>query len=254
MPHDVYQALYWASEAAFLAVAPVLLAIRFTRPASMSWGRLLLIAVSIGWVASNLAVYFKFEHLDVLLHEAGGANFAPRDLIDRWQSDGGPRVGALVLGWLRELIYLVPWLAIYGIASAVRAYRPRRPDAEDGHHRPAMSPHELRRAFVAGLEAAARAHESGNLTAIETGYEELEAALAQSAAPDGDQLSIACHFWDGWIDARNHAWLYYAGIEEKDWPSLARIIADDLRHDRPITDARVLRRFDLRPRGSWLWT
>jgi len=116
--------------------------------------------------------------------------------------------------------------------------------------------HELRRRFVAALEAAARAHASGDLPAIETGYAELDAALPRGANPVFDKLHVALEFWDGWIDARNHDWLYYEGIGAEEWPLLSSAVVDDLRHDRDIRDERVLERFDVRrraTRGS-LWT
>ena len=49
---------------------------------------------------------------------------------------------------------------------------------------PALDYHELRQRFVAALEAAAGAHESGNLPAIETGYDELDAVLPRGAGWD----------------------------------------------------------------------
>ncbi len=113
---------------------------------------------------------------------------------------------------------------------------------------PQVDPGELRRRFAAALEAAARAHESGNLPAIEAEYERLDGCLPRTADAIFGQLQIALEFWDGWIDARNHEWQYYAGIEAEDWPFLARTIVDDLRNGRDISDERVLERFDFRRR------
>jgi hypothetical protein len=110
--------------------------------------------------------------------------------------------------------------------------------------------HELRQRFHAALEAAARAHESGDLAAIEAGYDELDALLPHNDDPAFDKLHTALEFWDGWIDARNHDWLYYERIQEEDWPRLARGIVDDLRRDREISDERALQRFDSRRRTT----
>jgi len=103
---------------------------------------------------------------------------------------------------------------------------------------------ELRRRFLMALEAASRAQESGDLAAIEADYAQLDALLPRDTDPAFDKLQTALEFWDGWIDARNHDWLYYEGIREEDWPRLARGIVDDLRRDREISDECVLQRFD----------
>ena len=100
---------------------------------------------------------------------------------------------------------------------------------------PAPNYEALRRRFVARLEAATRAHESGDLTAISMGYDQLDAELPRNAGPDFHKLDVALEFWDGWIDARNHDWLYYPGIAASDWPRLARGIVEDLEHNRDIS-------------------
>jgi hypothetical protein len=117
---------------------------------------------------------------------------------------------------------------------------------------PASAPNyeALRQRFIACLEGAARAHEIGDLPAISMGYDHLDAELPRNAGPDFDKLHVALEFWDGWIDARNHEWLYYPGVAAGDWPRLARAIADDLKQDRDITDKRVLERFDFRRRAG----
>lgn len=105
---------------------------------------------------------------------------------------------------------------------------------------------ELRERFASDLGKAAQAQDAGNLPGIETGYEELDRILPRDEGTEYDKLHIALNFWDGWIDARNHDWQYYAGIAEQDWPQLARILAADLRADREPREERILRRFDLR--------
>ncbi len=115
---------------------------------------------------------------------------------------------------------------------------------------PALDYDQLRQRFIASLEAAARAHECADLQAIETGYDQLDADLPRNAGPAFAKLHVALEFWDGWIDARNHDWLYYEGLGAGDWPLLARGIVDALRQDRDITDERVLERFDFRRRAA----
>ena len=105
---------------------------------------------------------------------------------------------------------------------------------------------KLRERLASHLEMAAEAQEAGNLPAIETGFDVLDEVLPRGEGPEYDKLHIAFHFWDGWIDARNHDWQYYKGIGEQDWPQLARLIASDLRADREPQEKRILQHFDLR--------
>jgi hypothetical protein len=116
----------------FLATAPALLVVRLARPARMPWWLIGILAASLGWVLSNLAVYFYYEQLGALLAQAGGG--APQELIDEWQNDGAKRVFAFMFGWLYGLIYLAPWLVAYGVLQAVRrvASKRRRAAANSG--------------------------------------------------------------------------------------------------------------------------
>ena len=78
------------------------------------------------------------------------------------------------------------------------------------------------------------------------GYDEFDASLPRNTDGRWDKIFIAFHFWDGWIDASNHAWAYYEPIAESDWPRLARELASDLRANRDITNTVVLNHFDFR--------
>ena len=115
---------------------------------------------------------------------------------------------------------------------------------------------ELRERFVVCLEAAVRAHEAGDLRAIETGFDELVTELPRDAGPEFDKLLVAIEFWDCWIDAGNHDWLYYPGMAADDWPQFARAIVQDLQQNHDITDERVLERFDFRrrPARTSIWS
>jgi hypothetical protein len=103
-----------------------------------------------------------------------------------------------------------------------------------------------RHQFATALEGAAEAHERGDVAMIDAGYDEIDAILPRGAGPEYDKLHLALHFWDSWADARNHEWRYYDGIDEGDWPILARGIAADLRANRGIQERRVLAHFDTR--------
>jgi len=62
--------------------------------------------------------------------------------------------------------------------------------------------------------------------------------------PSGEQetLSIAAEFLDSWTDARIHDFAGYASghVSKEEWPVLARILANDLENQRPVTDPRLL--------------
>jgi hypothetical protein len=116
----VNELYHFTSTASFLVLPPLLLLVRFLAPKRMPWLRLVLLVAFCGWVFSDLAVYFHYEILNEQLAAAGGVNSAPRDLIAQWQSDGAKRVFAYFSGWLYALIYLLPWLAAFFLAVAIR--------------------------------------------------------------------------------------------------------------------------------------
>jgi hypothetical protein len=115
---------YLACIALFMAGAPLLLALRFAKPRRMPWWLLAVLAAALGWVLSNLAVHFYYQHLDDLIAESGGPNSAPKELLDAWQNDGAKRVFAYLFGWAYGLVYLMPWLVVYLLVNALR----RSPD------------------------------------------------------------------------------------------------------------------------------
>jgi len=108
---------------------------------------------------------------------------------------------------------------------------------------------ELKERLINELTRSAEAHEAGQIWQIDGAVDELEAAiLIDNDEPEFDKLKIALEFWSGWIDSRNHDWLFYKGIDASDWPQLAKLIVNDLRADRETTDERVREHFDYRVR------
>jgi len=98
--------------------------------------------------------------------------------------------------------------------------------------------------LVRELRANAADHEAQRYDAIGRRFDRLEHEFPTGTAPELGRLHIALAFWDGWIDARNNGWPR-GPIAEKDWPVLARRVADDLEKDHDISDPLVLSRFDL---------
>jgi hypothetical protein len=107
---------------------------------------------------------------------------------------------------------------------------------------------EAKQALIENLSRDAVAHESGRYQEIGSAFDEVDADLPRDGGPEFAQLLIALAFWEGWIDARNHGWLYYAGIGQRDWPVLAREVVESLAGNREITEPSVLRHFDFRAR------
>ncbi|HKO96622.1 MAG TPA: hypothetical protein VJU86_06510 [Pyrinomonadaceae bacterium] len=108
---------------------------------------------------------------------------------------------------------------------------------------------EAKQAFIDGFSRDINAHAAGRYEEVGAGFDDLDGALPREVGPEFVKLFIALNFWDGWIDSRNHAWLYYDGIEQFDWPVLAKHIVESLEADQEITEPTVLRHFDLRALG-----
>ncbi len=83
--------------------------------------------------------------------------------------------------------------------------------------------------LASALEADADAHEAGRLDAVGERYDNVLAELTPLWDSHARLLSMGFHFWDCWVDARNHDWNYYPDAQEDDWPRLARAVAAALR-------------------------
>lgn len=107
-----------------------------------------------------------------------------------------------------------------------------------------------RDSIVGALLNDAAAHEAGRFDAIGRRFDSIERDLPRGTAPALARLRVALAFWDGWIDARNHAWPGGGDIPKAEWPMLARRVASNLAADVAISDARVGARFDVAAGGS----
>ncbi len=106
-----------------------------------------------------------------------------------------------------------------------------------------LSYDEAKTLLIRGLLQAADRHEVGAYEKLGDGFEEIDSGLPRDRRPEFSKLYTALNFWDSWVDASNHQWKYYPGIEAKDWPVLARRIVADLQVDREITDPLVFKWF-----------
>lgn len=108
----------------FLLLAPVLLAFRFFRQRPAWWMIGPLIAV-LGWLAWFGAYFFYQLHIGELIEQGA-------ELPEGWDSDGAAGVFALFMGWLISLLYFLPWLAVFLLATLIRGLL-RKQGSEDDH-------------------------------------------------------------------------------------------------------------------------
>ncbi len=98
----------------FLALAPVVLIVRFVthKPA---WWLVVLLTLFPGW---GLIVMGYFEEQDRIgeLVDLGRYD----ELPEGWDSDGASGLFAVFGGWFFALAYLAPWLGVYALAAIVR--------------------------------------------------------------------------------------------------------------------------------------
>jgi len=95
-----------------LALAPVLLIVKFitNRP---PWWLILIIIIVVGW---GLAIStYIFYHLGINDLIAQG-----KELPEGWDSDGASGLFVMFGGLFFSLVYLAPWLAIYALAAIIR--------------------------------------------------------------------------------------------------------------------------------------
>lgn len=109
---------------------------------------------------------------------------------------------------------------------------------------------DARQYLIEQLSRDAQLHMDGHFSEIGAGYDHFDSNLPRGNDPRYRTLFIALNFWDGWQDARNHEWLYYEGINSGDWPELAKTIIKSVAAEQEVTDERILRHFDLRPRKT----
>jgi len=106
----------------FLACAPALLVIHFFRPRLMPWPILLLCASCVGWALLVLSEHFDEIRYAHCLGRRSGQGAGPFEVIDPecpLTFVDGVNTYTSELGWLWALLYLTPWLAIYGVVQVI---------------------------------------------------------------------------------------------------------------------------------------
>lgn len=113
----MYLVLYLSSLTGFFLLAPGALLARYKCKPKMPWW-LVFLAIGAGsWFLVNATVFLYYKHLHALMVSHSNP---PEELIARWSGDGAKRVFALLFGWLYGLVYSVPFLVLYGVASYLR--------------------------------------------------------------------------------------------------------------------------------------
>ncbi len=109
--------------------------------------------------------------------------------------------------------------------------------------------------LAAALEREAERQEAGRFDQIGAEYDRVEMETLPFRDQASPRFDLALRFWDGWVDASNHGWLYYNGIDRDDWPRFARKVVASLRQGIEPTDPVLWQYFGPQPPGplSRLW-
>jgi len=107
--------------AAWYLLPPLLLLLRnYQKSPLPTWASCVLFCL-IGWGLILWATMLRFDYL----HEY--ASFVPKEqekeVLEEWAADGGPKMMALLGGWLYSLVYFGVWCGLFRIFSFFRARR-----------------------------------------------------------------------------------------------------------------------------------
>lgn len=98
------------------------------------------------------------------------------------------------------------------------------------------------------LSQAIESHERGDFLSVGDGFDEYDQMLPRQEISADDLLYITLEFWESWADTAEHTWEFYPPFTESDWPKLARILLEDLKANRKVTDKTILDHFVQKPR------
>jgi len=109
--------------------------------------------------------------------------------------------------------------------------------------------HEI---IASALEADVAHQENGRISEIGKTFDPTLARILEVNADYDESVGFAFTFWDNWLDASNHQWMYHDPITEHDWPRFARETADAIRRGELPRNEFLLEHMRPRPRRS-LW-
>lgn len=101
---------------------------------------------------------------------------------------------------------------------------------------------------VRGLRKATELHNAENYDALRRMFDETSSEISEEHT--SREINIGLAFMDSWGDSSGHDWFYYEGIEKDDWPRMAEEIIEAIESGKEITNAKIIKHFDLPPRTS----
>ncbi len=100
-----------------------------------------------------------------------------------------------------------------------------------------------RKLAIEAIQKALDAHENQDFFSIGKYLDEYEVLLYKLEIEQGTLLLVAHEFLTGWSDSAAHDWYHWEPLKQEDWPRLAKIILQDLRANREVTDPEILSEF-----------
>ena len=106
---------------------------------------------------------------------------------------------------------------------------------------------EARTHAIRYLTEAIKAHEKGDFLSVGDGFDEYDRMLPRDGKELNKLLIITLEFWASWSDTAEHSWKFYPPFKEGDWPQLAKILLEDLKVNREVTNKTLLEHFVPKP-------
>jgi len=105
--------------ALFFASPPALLTAKFVWPTRLPWWLLVTAVAILSWLSLVLGDHLVQLRDSDCTSQVVGDTIVGCPIVDYWYTYNRE------LGWLKGLIYLLPWLAIFGIAKVLHSRRQR---------------------------------------------------------------------------------------------------------------------------------
>ncbi|MEM7562875.1 MAG: hypothetical protein AAF353_07465 [Pseudomonadota bacterium] len=113
----MYHYLFLVCQGSFLLLTPALLLLRFLyrKP---GWWLIVTLMLTIGWLLMVGAVMFYHESISAMIA-------AGKEPPEGWDRDGAQLVFSWYFGWAFSLIYSLPWLIIFFVATLFQKLKSR---------------------------------------------------------------------------------------------------------------------------------
>ena len=101
----------------------------------------------------------------------------------------------------------------------------------------------FRKIAIYYFEDALKKHEAKDYLLIADNIDKFEALLDVKEIAQGSNLHLALEFLSCWGDSAAHDWYHYEPLKKEDWPRMGKIILNDLKANREISDPEILYEF-----------